>query len=368
MVTEAILSAALLAAALGAAENGSAQSVAGEKTTEAAASAPEAKAQEEVIRAPSVKMGRRDIELAVAHRRAGRQAALELRLADKSLMARCFDDEGLPDDEVELASLSMMGTEIFLFQGPRQIARGQIETVETSADSLLPCAVMAVANFDRPLPITAKGDILWATNQKLPSSPRETFRTDVEETARLALPPKMAEACLSQRTVARRGTVGGTYVGFVCVPEAESPQNPQPPLSALVFIPKPSSGGSGNSSPRLVLEEHGEYGSLTLVDVLNPRRKDGHHRLAMLREWTRPGEVKALRRIEIWEDDGARALPSPSENPASDMMFLLSEEARRGGLSFDPEGTSDSGLPWEIPDSGQATEQQTGVPSENPFI
>lgn len=260
------------------------------------------------------------IHIAWVERRSQRTADLILREADSRLMARCFDPEGLDPSDVDLASEALTGTEVSLFLGPRQIARGKITGVETTADPLLPCAVAVSAAFDRPLPILSRGDVLWATNRPAGSSPREPVRPEVVERARAALPERLNQACLAQKSVARRGTKRGTYVGFSCPLDGAV-------SSALVFVPK---SGQSETAPRLVLTEPGDYGTLSLVEVLDPRSETGH-RLVMLREWEEIG----LRRLEIWDDGGVTARPAASEALAEDMMFLAGEDARqRRGYPF----------------------------------
>lgn len=281
--------------------------------------------------APSGSRAPASIDIAWVQRRSQRSATLVLREADSRLMARCFDPEGLDPDEVERTSEAMTGTEVSLFLGPRRIARGEITGVETAADPLLPCAVTVLADFDRPLPILARGDVLWATNRALGSTPREPVRPEVVERARAALPEKLNQACLSQKSVARRGTKRGTYVGFTCPMDSAV-------SSAVVFVPK---SGQPDAAPRLVLTEAGDYGTLSLVEVLDPRSEKGH-RLVMLREWD---EIE-LRRLEIWDDDGTSARTAASEALAEDMMFLAGEDARRRraapfGDAFDTDGGDD---------------------------
>ena len=294
------------------------------------------------------------IDMAIVHRQTSKTAILEIREADDLLMARCLNDHGLDQNEVALASIALEGTEVSLFQGPRRISIGKIISVETASDGLLPCTVQASAEFDRPLPITARGDVLWATNKKLPSTPREPVRSDVEEIARGVLPGSMSKACLDQRTVVRRGTSKGTYVGFTCregnsgeQPVSESSQGSFSGMknvySALVFIPKPGSSARGaqpeSAQPKIVLTEEGSYGTLSLVDVLDPKKSDGKHELVMRREW----DEHHLNRLELWVDNGNFAQPAGSESQAADMMFLLSEDAATGFLD-DFIDTSDEGI------------------------
>jgi hypothetical protein len=251
------------------------------------------------------------IDLAFAERRGPRTADLLLREADARLMALCFDPVGLAPEAIEHAQKRAIGQPIWLYQGPRRIARGSIESLEASPDPALACAVVARASFDRPLPLIARGDVLWATTKSLDSSPRESVSLDVVERARRSLPAELAEACLDHRQAnARRGTRLGTYVGFVCAPG-------EAPISTVVFVPK-------KGAPRVLFVERGDYGTLRLVDVLDPGRTD-RHRLVMSREWSLMG----ARRFELWEDDGTSASPAASEALFSDMMFLIAEEAHR---------------------------------------
>lgn len=287
------------------------------------------------------------IHVAWVNRLTSKTAALVLREADSRLMARCFDSEGLDSEDVEAASLALVGTSIDLFQGPRRISQGRVLSVQIDADSLLPCAVEVIAKFDRPLPLIAKGDVLWATNQPHPSSPRESVRQEVAEIARGALPSEMADLCLEQRQVTRRGVKSGTYVGFTC---AESVgKNIR---SALVFVPRPTATGTGQ--PRLVMTEDGNFGELSLVEVLNPKSAKSY-RLVLRREWHRPGFE--LNRLELWEDDGQRAQAASSEALASDMLFLRDENFR----ALDPEAFGESFFSSSENEAPSLSEDKSGV-------
>lgn len=251
------------------------------------------------------------IGVAFAERHGARAADLVLREADPRLMALCFDPLGLPPEDVERAQAAAIGQVVWLYQGPRRIARGRLESLGVRADPALPCAVVARAVFERPLPLVGRGDVLWATTRSLDSSPREAVGQDVIERARQALPADLAAACFDRQEVTRRGTRSGTYVGFICPQDGLS-------HSALAFVPK-------KGEARLALWERGEYGTLSLIEVLNPRQGE-RHRLVLARAWPPLGTA---RRLELWEDDGrSAAFPAASEALIGDMMFLLAEEAR----------------------------------------
>lgn len=253
------------------------------------------------------------IDLALAERRGARAADLVLRAADPRLMALCFDPEGFAPEETLRAQRAAIGQVVWLYQGPRRIARGRLDSLGVRADPVLACAVVAKASFDRPLPLIGRGDVLWATTRILDTSPREPVGQDVIERARKVLPADLAAACLDRQAVTRRGTRAGTYVGFICLHEGR-------PHSAIAFVPK-------KGAPRVSLMERGEYGTLSLIEVLNPRQAE-KHRLVLSRDWP----VLESRRLELWEDDGTSAFPAAAEALFGDMMFLLAEQARTGGL------------------------------------
>lgn len=271
------------------------------------------------------------IDMAFAERRGARAAVLVLRAADPRLMAQCFDPVGFAPEEVDRARRAVLGQKVWLYQGPRRIARGHIESLGVRADPALACAVVAKASFERPLPLIGRGDVLWATTQVLDTSPREPVGQDVIERARQALPADLAEACLERQAITRRGTRAGTYVGFVCLQEGT-------PHSAIAFVPK-------QGTPRVSLVERGDYGTLWLIDVLNPRQGE-RHRLVMARDWP----VLGQRRFELWEDDGIAAFPAASEALFGDMMFLLAEEARtRGPDALSTDDSAGEGVAGPLP-------------------
>lgn len=263
------------------------------------------------------------IDLAFVERRGARVADLELREADPRLMAQCFDPEGHSPEELDEARKALIGQVIWLHQGPRRIARGRVESLAIRADPLIPCAVVARARFERPLPLIGRGDVLWATTKSLDTSPREPVGQDVVERARQALPTDLAEACLERQAVTRRGVRGGTFVGFVCDREGAT-------LSAIAFVPR-----SGEA--RVSLVERGDYGKLSLIEILNPGQAD-RHRLVLSREWP---PIGSQRRLELWEEDGNAATSAAAESLASDMLFLLAEEARGSAFESFDDGLDD---------------------------
>lgn len=278
------------------------------------------------------------IDLAFVERRGSHRAELLIREADTRLMARCFDPMGQDAHEIERAQKAAIGQTIWLYQGPRRIARGRIDSLEVRADSALPCVVVATASFDRPLPLVARGDLLWATTRRFESHPREPVGQDVIERARKALPAGLATACLDRQAVVRRGTRSGIYVGFVCLRGGA-------PISSVVFVPK-------KGDPRVSLMEHGEYGALTLIEVLNPWRTD-RHRLILSREWPPLG----ARRLEVWEDDGFTARPATSESLFGDMMFLMAETSRAEWMGELPGAQSEEGQSLDQTTSPESPEQ-----------
>ncbi len=240
------------------------------------------------------------VEVALARRTGVYGAELTLREADPRLTALCFNPVGYELKELEAARESLLARPVWLYLGPRRVAQGRIEALDSAADPFGPCAVAAQARFDAPVPLVARSDVLWASTERYESSPRKPVAREAPERARHALPPELAQACLKKTAQSARGTSAGTYVGLVCpVDELEH--------SAVVLVPK-------QGEPRVVLLERGERGRLTLVDVLDPKQRRDH-RLVLERE------LPAGRRVELWMSDGEVASPMEAE-----LLFLQSLE------------------------------------------
>jgi hypothetical protein len=232
------------------------------------------------------------VDLALARRTGVDTAQLTLREADPRLTALCFDPIGYEPEQVALARQAIVGRRVWLYLGPRRVAQGRVEAVDTVHDPFGPCAVEALARFDGPVPLVARSDVLWASTERFDSSPREPAARDAVERARRALEPQLAEACLTRTAASARGTRSGTYVGLTC-PLAEGE------FSVVVAVP-------AKAEPKVVLIERSGRGAVSLVDVLDPRER-GQHRLVLAREQPEG------RRLEIWESDGEAATPLACE-------------------------------------------------------
>lgn len=231
------------------------------------------------------------IEWALAQRTGPSTATLFLVAADRRLQAICFDPDGLDPAQSERAQSAVKERTIWLYLGPRRVAQGHIEALESVAAAAGPCAVAARARFDEPLPLPAPGDVLWASTAREESAARRPLVPSAVARAQRALPAHLSPCFTAPATVAARGTEGGTYVGLVG--EADGG-----PISALLLVPR-------QGPARLVALEPGR---VVLLDVLDPQGRRGHT-LAVARE------VEGGRRTELWRvlESGVERLGAEGE-------------------------------------------------------
>lgn len=216
------------------------------------------------------------IEWALAQRTGPNTATLSLVLADRRLQAICFDPDGLDLSATERAKSAIQEQPIWLYLGPRRIAQGRIEAIESAPAPAGPCAVSARARFDAPLPLLAPGDVLWASTVKAESEARRPLVASAIARAQQAIPSHLAPCFKAFSAAIARGTEGGTYVGLVGEVDGGA-------VSALALVPK-------EGPARIVALEAGR---IFLLDVLDPRARRGHT-LAVARE------VEEGRRTELW--------------------------------------------------------------------
>ena len=223
------------------------------------------------------------IDLAIAQRTGPSSARLTLLKAEPRLQAICFDEVGYRPSELAAAREEAAAQTLWLYLGPRRIARGHAVSFESAPSPTGPCAVTAEAEFDSAVPLVASTDALWVTGQDLGSQPHLALPRGSLERARQALPEPLAQACQRATSTTARAAESGTYVNLVCALEGGE-------ISTLVLLPKRGAG-------QIVLTDRGESGRLSLVDVLDPARSKSNTLLFAR-------EVEGGRRLELWESDG----------------------------------------------------------------
>ncbi len=230
------------------------------------------------------------IEVAHAARTGPREARLTLLQADPRLFGLCLDDAGLGPEAIERARTEALGRTVWLYQGSRRVARGRLRTLSTGPSAAGPCAVVAEADFDAAVPLTASTELLWASERDWGSRPRAGVAAKSVERARASLPEALAQACARPLASLSRATRGATYVNLVC--PAESGE-----LSLLLAVPP-----SGRA--RLLLADDGEEGRLSLLEAIETVA--GTATLALARD------TGGARRLELWSSDAqtAGALPT----------------------------------------------------------
>lgn len=230
------------------------------------------------------------IEVAHAERTGVREARLTLLQADPRLFALCLDEAGLGPEAIERARSEALGRPVWLYQGSRRVARGRLHTLSTGPSAAGPCAVVAEAEFDAAVPLTASTELLWASERDWGSRPRAGVTPKSVERARSGLPEELAQACARPLASLSRATRGATFVNLVCPVDSGT-------LSILLAVP-------ATGRPRLLLADTGEEGRLSLLEAIET--SPGSATLALARD------TGGVRTLELWSSDAQTAGPLPT--------------------------------------------------------
>ncbi|MFN7133167.1 MAG: hypothetical protein ACK4N5_13900 [Myxococcales bacterium] len=192
------------------------------------------------------------------------------------------DTLGVEPSAIASRPVVRLHRELSVHVGPRFVGTARVTDVQAWEDAQGRCHLVATAAMEGRLPVLARGDVLWASAARLPSSAWHAPDRNALRAATAALQARVGPGCLREATATLRGSASGTFVGVVC---GEA--------TAIVRVRK-------KGEPDVVLLSSGSE-RLTLVDVLDPAVKKEN--LLVL---ARQGEDG--RRLELWQANGARAV------------------------------------------------------------